>query len=76
MGIFKFTITERNMKAKYYTTRTNAICQSNQQSLNNRKVQFIKENSPNEIICLVSFEKDDVQYLPFDKTELIGYEEV
>ena len=56
---------------KQYKTKTEAICQENGETLNNRIVQVTKINNDYEIICLVSFDKDEVKYLPFSKDELI-----
>ncbi len=58
-------------KGDKYLTHTDAVCQNNQQSLDNRIVIVDKVNSEHEIICRVDFDNNESIYLPFDATELV-----
>lgn len=57
-------------KGNKYLTKTNAVYQDTQQSLNNRIVTVDKVNGDHQIICRVDFDDNNSAYLPFDITEL------
>ena len=59
-------------KGEKYLTKTDAVHQNNQQTLNNRIVTVDEVSERyDDVICRVDFDDEDSVYLPFAKSELI-----